>query len=141
MVDCFCWALSEASQSEGSPRVLGRRKQGAAPCGGRCHVCGAGERGCASAVAAASQARGAGWRPRGSEVGPGCVAAMAVLLRAVLLGAVLGCAAAALIPAADVKVEVLQKPFICHRRTKWGDMMLVHYEGYLERDGSMFHST
>uniref|UniRef100_A0A8B9G0Q4 peptidylprolyl isomerase n=1 Tax=Amazona collaria TaxID=241587 RepID=A0A8B9G0Q4_9PSIT len=27
------------------------------------------------------------------------------------------------------------------RRTKWGDMMLVHYEGYLERDGSMFHST
>ncbi|XP_010185916.1 PREDICTED: peptidyl-prolyl cis-trans isomerase FKBP14 [Mesitornis unicolor] len=40
-----------------------------------------------------------------------------------------------------VEVEVLQKPFICHRRTKWGDMMLVHYEGYLERDGSMFHST
>ncbi|XP_005144497.2 peptidyl-prolyl cis-trans isomerase FKBP14 [Melopsittacus undulatus] len=66
---------------------------------------------------------------------------MAALLRALLLGAVLRCAAAALIPAADVKVEVLQKPFICHRRTKWGDMMLVHYEGYLERDGSMFHST
>ncbi|NWI07644.1 FKB14 isomerase, partial [Regulus satrapa] len=44
-------------------------------------------------------------------------------------------------PAADVKVEVLHKPFLCHRRTKWGDMMLVHYEGYLERDGSMFHST
>ncbi|XP_074754187.1 peptidyl-prolyl cis-trans isomerase FKBP14 [Athene noctua] len=66
---------------------------------------------------------------------------MAAALRAALLGAALGCAAAALIPAADVKVEVLQKPFLCHRRTKWGDMMLVHYEGYLEKDGSMFHST
>ncbi|KAM6210816.1 peptidyl-prolyl cis-trans isomerase FKBP14 [Mycteria americana] len=66
---------------------------------------------------------------------------MAAALRAALLGAALGCAAAALIPAADVKVEVLQKPFLCHRKTKWGDMMLVHYEGYLERDGSMFHST
>ncbi|KYO26864.1 peptidyl-prolyl cis-trans isomerase FKBP14 [Alligator mississippiensis] len=42
---------------------------------------------------------------------------------------------------AEVTVEVLQKPFICHRKTKWGDMMLVHYEGYLEKDGSMFHST
>lgn len=66
---------------------------------------------------------------------------MAAALRAALLGAALGCAAAALIPAADVKVEVLQKPFLCHRRTKWGDMMLVHYEGFLEKDGSMFHST
>ncbi|XP_065522056.1 peptidyl-prolyl cis-trans isomerase FKBP14 [Lathamus discolor] len=138
MDGCFCWARSEASQSEGSPRALGRRKPGAA----RCHVCGPAERGRAPALAAAaSQARGAGWRPRGPEVGPGCGAAMAALLRVVLLSAVLGCAAAALIPAADVKVEVLQKPFICHRRTKWGDMMLVHYEGYLERDGSMFHST
>jgi len=63
------------------------------------------------------------------------------VLRAVLLGALLGCAAAALIPAADVKVEVLQKPFLCHRRTKWGDMMLGHYEGVLQSDGSMFHST
>ncbi|XP_062458072.1 peptidyl-prolyl cis-trans isomerase FKBP14 [Pezoporus occidentalis] len=137
MDSCFCRARSQASQSEGSPRVLGRRKPGAA----RCHVCGTGERGRAPALVAASQGRGAGWRPRGAEVGPGCGAVMAALLRAVLLGAALGCAAAALIPAADVKVEVLQKPFICQRRTKWGDMMLVHYEGYLERDGSMFHST
>ncbi|XP_068863310.1 peptidyl-prolyl cis-trans isomerase FKBP14 isoform X1 [Aphelocoma coerulescens] len=67
---------------------------------------------------------------------------MALLLCSALLCAALGCAGAALIPpAADVKVEVLHKPFLCHRKTKWGDMMLVHYEGFLERDGSMFHST
>ncbi|XP_027735851.1 peptidyl-prolyl cis-trans isomerase FKBP14 [Empidonax traillii] len=65
----------------------------------------------------------------------------AALLRCALLCAALGCAGAAMIPPADVKVEVLHKPFICHRKTKWGDMMLVHYEGYLERDGSMFHSV
>ncbi|XP_064530132.1 peptidyl-prolyl cis-trans isomerase FKBP14 [Pseudopipra pipra] len=78
----------------------------------------------------------------GGPVSRGEVAAMAAaLLRSALLCAALGCAGAALIPPADVKVEVLHKPFICHRKTKWGDMMLVHYEGYLERDGSMFHST
>ncbi|XP_010626600.1 peptidyl-prolyl cis-trans isomerase FKBP14 isoform X3 [Fukomys damarensis] len=47
----------------------------------------------------------------------------------------------ALIPEPEVKIEVLQKPFICHRKTKGGDLMLVHYEGYLEKDGSLFHST
>ncbi|KAL6038474.1 hypothetical protein STEG23_018801, partial [Scotinomys teguina] len=47
----------------------------------------------------------------------------------------------ALIPEPEVKIEVLQKPFICHRKTKRGDLMLVHYEGYLEKDGSLFHST
>lgn len=47
----------------------------------------------------------------------------------------------ALIPEPEVKIEVLQKPFICHRQTKGGDLMLVHYEGYLEKDGSLFHST
>lgn len=105
----------------------------------------------ASGAAAAGRLVGRGVRDGGpaavrrapeSGGGPGCgAAAMAAAVRAALLAAALGCAAAALIPAADVKVEVLQKPFLCHRRTKWGDMMLVHYEGYLERDGSMFHST
>ncbi|XP_054582451.1 peptidyl-prolyl cis-trans isomerase FKBP14 isoform X2 [Eptesicus fuscus] len=47
----------------------------------------------------------------------------------------------ALIPEPEVKIEVLQRPFICHRKTKGGDLMLVHYEGYLEKDGSLFHST
>ncbi|XP_069915794.1 peptidyl-prolyl cis-trans isomerase FKBP14 [Oryctolagus cuniculus] len=47
----------------------------------------------------------------------------------------------ALIPEPEVKIEVLQKPFICHRKTKGGDLMLLHYEGYLEKDGSLFHST
>lgn len=47
----------------------------------------------------------------------------------------------ALIPEAEVKLEVLHKPFICKRKSKIGDMMLVHYEGYLEKDGSLFHSS
>lgn len=82
---------------------------------------------------------GSGWRPgEGSEA---AAMAAALLLCSALLCAALGCAGAALIPPADVKVEVLHKPFLCHRKTKWGDMMLVHYEGFLERDGSMFHST
>ncbi|XP_075414342.1 peptidyl-prolyl cis-trans isomerase FKBP14 isoform X2 [Tenrec ecaudatus] len=47
----------------------------------------------------------------------------------------------ALIPEPEVKIEVLQKPFICQRKTKGGDLMLIHYEGYLEKDGALFHST
>ncbi|XP_025054756.1 peptidyl-prolyl cis-trans isomerase FKBP14 isoform X3 [Alligator sinensis] len=66
---------------------------------------------------------------------------MMIVLWAPFLFACVPFAAGALIPEAEVTVEVLQKPFICHRKTKWGDMMLVHYEGYLEKDGSMFHST
>uniref|UniRef100_A0A8C3C4L5 Peptidylprolyl isomerase n=1 Tax=Cairina moschata TaxID=8855 RepID=A0A8C3C4L5_CAIMO len=71
---------------------------------------------------------------------------MAAVLRAVLLAVLLGaavlrCAAAALIPPAEVEVEVLQKPFLCRRRSKWGDLLLVHYEGFLQSDGAMFHST
>ncbi|XP_074122813.1 peptidyl-prolyl cis-trans isomerase FKBP14 isoform X3 [Sminthopsis crassicaudata] len=62
-------------------------------------------------------------------------------MRPVLWSALLALAWGALIPEPEVKIEVLQKPFICHRKTKGGDMMLVHYEGYLERDGTLFHST
>lgn len=47
----------------------------------------------------------------------------------------------ALIPEPEVKIDVLHKPFICKRKTKFGDLMLVHYDGYLEKDGSLFHST
>uniref|UniRef100_A0A8C5S7S7 peptidylprolyl isomerase n=1 Tax=Laticauda laticaudata TaxID=8630 RepID=A0A8C5S7S7_LATLA len=47
----------------------------------------------------------------------------------------------ALIPEPEVKIEVLHKPFICKRKTKFGDLMLVHYDAYLEKDGSLFHST
>ncbi|XP_054846758.1 peptidyl-prolyl cis-trans isomerase FKBP14 [Eublepharis macularius] len=47
----------------------------------------------------------------------------------------------ALIPEPEVKLEILHKPFICKRKTKLGDMLLVHYEGYFEKDGSLFHST
>ncbi|XP_006006756.1 peptidyl-prolyl cis-trans isomerase FKBP14 [Latimeria chalumnae] len=59
----------------------------------------------------------------------------------VCISVLLGCASGALIPEPEVKTEVLYKPFICHRKTKYGDMMLVHYEGFLEKNGSMFHSS
>ncbi|XP_062839958.1 peptidyl-prolyl cis-trans isomerase FKBP14 isoform X2 [Anolis carolinensis] len=60
---------------------------------------------------------------------------------ALLAFAVLALGTGALIPEPEVKLEVLQKPFICKRKTKLGDMLLVHYEGFLEKDGSLFHST
>ncbi|XP_073189697.1 peptidyl-prolyl cis-trans isomerase FKBP14 isoform X2 [Lepidochelys kempii] len=66
---------------------------------------------------------------------------MRVACGAPLFCVVVTCVTGALIPEAEVKIEVLHKPFICQRKTKWGDMLLVHYEGYLEKDGSMFHST
>ncbi|XP_044215092.1 peptidyl-prolyl cis-trans isomerase FKBP14 [Thunnus albacares] len=45
------------------------------------------------------------------------------------------------LPEPEVKIEVIQKPFMCYRKTKYGDMLLVHYEGYLESNGTMFHSS
>ncbi|XP_005804732.1 peptidyl-prolyl cis-trans isomerase FKBP14 [Xiphophorus maculatus] len=45
------------------------------------------------------------------------------------------------LPEADVKIEVMHKPFQCHRKSKYGDMLLVHYEGFLESNGTMFHSS
>ncbi|XP_053183196.1 peptidyl-prolyl cis-trans isomerase FKBP14 [Scomber japonicus] len=44
------------------------------------------------------------------------------------------------LPEPEVKIEVIQKPFMCYRKSKYGDMLLVHYEGYLE-NGTMFHSS
>ncbi|MEQ2188843.1 Peptidyl-prolyl cis-trans isomerase fkbp14 [Goodea atripinnis] len=40
---------------------------------------------------------------------------------------------------ADVTIEVLHRPFICHRKSKYGDMLLVHHDGYFE-NGTMFYS-
>ncbi|KAG8442954.1 hypothetical protein GDO86_011682 [Hymenochirus boettgeri] len=47
----------------------------------------------------------------------------------------------ALIPEPEVQIQVLEKPFICRRKTKNGDMLLVHSEGFLEKNGTMFYST
>lgn len=43
------------------------------------------------------------------------------------------------LPEAEVKIEVLHRPFLCHRKSKYGDMLLVHQEGYFE-NGTLFHS-
>ncbi|KAM4705844.1 peptidyl-prolyl cis-trans isomerase FKBP14 isoform 1-T1 [Rhinophrynus dorsalis] len=50
-------------------------------------------------------------------------------------------ASGALIPEPEVQIKVLHKPFICQRKTKYGDMLLVHSEGFLESNGTLFHST
>uniref|UniRef100_A0A8K9Y823 FKBP prolyl isomerase 14 n=1 Tax=Oncorhynchus mykiss TaxID=8022 RepID=A0A8K9Y823_ONCMY len=39
-----------------------------------------------------------------------------------------------------VKIEVLHKPFACFQKSKYGDILLVHFEGFLESNGTMFHS-
>lgn len=55
------------------------------------------------------------------------------------LSALLAAAAAGKLPEAEVNVEVLHRPFLCRRKTKYGDMLLVHQEGYFQ-NGTMFHS-
>ncbi|XP_053570171.1 peptidyl-prolyl cis-trans isomerase FKBP14 [Bombina bombina] len=57
-----------------------------------------------------------------------------------LLVALFAFANGALIPEPEVQIEVQEKPFICHRKTKYGDMLLVHFEGFLENE-TLFHST
>ncbi|RXN01227.1 Peptidyl-prolyl cis-trans isomerase FKBP14 [Acipenser ruthenus] len=59
------------------------------------------------------------------------------LFCSVLLGVVNG----AKLPEPEVKIEVMYKPFICHRKSKYGDMLLVHFDGYLESNGTLFHSS
>ena len=43
------------------------------------------------------------------------------------------------LPEAEVKIEVLHRPFICHRKSKFGDVLLLNHEGYFE-NGTIFHS-
>ncbi|KAK6491336.1 peptidyl-prolyl cis-trans isomerase FKBP14-like [Huso huso] len=53
----------------------------------------------------------------------------------------LGVVNTAKLPEPEVKIEVIHKPFICHRKSKYGDMLLVHFDGYLESNGTLFHSS
>ncbi|XP_059195608.1 peptidyl-prolyl cis-trans isomerase FKBP14 [Centropristis striata] len=45
------------------------------------------------------------------------------------------------LPEPEVKIEVLHKPFMCYRKSKYGDMLLVHHEGFLETNGTLFYSS
>ncbi|XP_068591743.1 peptidyl-prolyl cis-trans isomerase FKBP14 [Cebidichthys violaceus] len=45
------------------------------------------------------------------------------------------------LPEPEVKIEVLDKPFMCYRKSKYGDMLLVHHEGFLESNGTLFFSS
>ncbi|XP_052000261.1 peptidyl-prolyl cis-trans isomerase FKBP14-like [Xyrauchen texanus] len=51
------------------------------------------------------------------------------------------CLHGAKLPEPEVKIDVLNKPFLCHRKSKYGDILLVHYDGFLESNGTMFHSS
>ncbi|MCJ8728743.1 hypothetical protein PDJAM_G00007810 [Pangasius djambal] len=66
---------------------------------------------------------------------------MMLEFRLYLLPALLFGIHGAKLPEPEVKIEVLHKPFLCHRKTKYGDMLLVHYDGFLESNGTMFHSS
>lgn len=39
----------------------------------------------------------------------------------------------------EVKVEVLYKPLQCTQKSKKGDLMNIHYDGFLAKDGSQFY--
>lgn len=41
----------------------------------------------------------------------------------------------------DVKIEVLFKPEICTQRSKRGNLLNAHYDGYLAKDGSQFYCS
>ncbi|CAN2389764.1 peptidyl-prolyl cis-trans isomerase activity [Pristimantis euphronides] len=58
-----------------------------------------------------------------------------------LLLLLLAGAGAALIPEPEVQIQVLEKPFLCKRAAKNGDMLLVHFQGFLHSNGTLFHST
>ncbi|XP_019946495.1 peptidyl-prolyl cis-trans isomerase FKBP14-like [Paralichthys olivaceus] len=44
------------------------------------------------------------------------------------------------LPEAEVQMEVMYRPFLCHRKSKYGDVLLVHHDGFFE-NGTMFHSS
>lgn len=50
------------------------------------------------------------------------------------------CVTGGKLPEPEVKIEVIHRPFMCHRKSKYGDMLLVHYDGFLESNGTIFHS-
>ncbi|KAF7655852.1 hypothetical protein LDENG_00049410 [Lucifuga dentata] len=41
----------------------------------------------------------------------------------------------------EVKIEVLDKPEECEQKTKRGDLINVHYDGFLAKDGSQFYCS
>lgn len=57
-----------------------------------------------------------------------------------ILSSIFVCVSGRKLPEPEVKVEVLHKPIACYRKSKYGDMLLVHYDGFLESNGTLFHS-
>ncbi|XP_019728422.1 peptidyl-prolyl cis-trans isomerase FKBP7 [Hippocampus comes] len=41
----------------------------------------------------------------------------------------------------EVKIEVVYQPDTCEKKSKRGDLMNVHYDGFLAKDGSQFYCS
>ncbi|XP_049583757.1 peptidyl-prolyl cis-trans isomerase FKBP7 [Syngnathus scovelli] len=41
----------------------------------------------------------------------------------------------------EVKIEVVQQPDTCEKKSKKGDLMNVHYDGFLAKDGKQFYCS
>ncbi|XP_032424668.1 peptidyl-prolyl cis-trans isomerase FKBP7 [Xiphophorus hellerii] len=57
------------------------------------------------------------------------------------LGSVRAGAAGAAEPEDQVQIQVLFRPEECSRKSKKGDLINAHYDGFLEKDGSQFYCS
>ncbi|XP_076006110.1 peptidyl-prolyl cis-trans isomerase FKBP14-like [Genypterus blacodes] len=57
-----------------------------------------------------------------------------------LSSSLLVCVCGGKLPESEVTVEVLHRPFICRRTSKYGDILLVHHQG-LFQNGTAFHNS
>uniref|UniRef100_A0A3B5MKC9 peptidylprolyl isomerase n=1 Tax=Xiphophorus couchianus TaxID=32473 RepID=A0A3B5MKC9_9TELE len=57
------------------------------------------------------------------------------------LGSVRAGAAGAAEPEDQVQIQVLFRPEECNRKSKKGDLINAHYDGFLEKDGSQFYCS
>ena len=55
-----------------------------------------------------------------------------------LCSSLLVCVSGAKLPEAEVKIEVLHRPFLCHRKSKYGDLLLVHHDVYFENGTRLY---
>ncbi|XP_008329688.1 peptidyl-prolyl cis-trans isomerase FKBP14-like [Cynoglossus semilaevis] len=69
-----------------------------------------------------------------------CPGSMMLLLRCLCAFMLLLSVSGGKLPEAEVQIEVMHRPFLCHRKTKYGDMLLVHHEVYFE-NGTMLHAS
>lgn len=75
-------------------------------------------------------------RPPGSEMGRRLTL---LLLPLALLAAPAQAEGGTAAAAEEVKIEVLHLPEVCSPKSKRGDLLNAHYDGFLASDGSKFY--